>query len=265
MYKIQPKTVFVGKSIKYLPTCHSTNDFCQQLAESNSIENGFCVYTDFQTSGRGQRGNIWEGEVGKNIMMSIFLKPDFMKAADQFQVNIAVSLGIYRAILLFIKEISNQKLQILFDNLKIKWPNDVYFEDNKIGGILIENTILGSNLSSSVIGIGLNVNQLVFENTKASSLKKVLGLVNDLEISQIMKLIFEQIECSYLQLKMGELEQLKNEYLNRLFRIHEWHYFRKNGYVFNGKIIGIDNYGRLEVETESDIDFFDFKEIEFVI
>lgn len=264
MYKIQPKTVFVGKSIKYLPTCHSTNDFCQQLTESDSIENGFCVYTDFQISGRGQRGNIWEGEAGKNIMMSIFLKPDFIKAADQFQINIAVSLGIYRALLLFAKEISNQKLQILYNNLKIKWPNDVYFGDNKIGGILIENTILGSYLSSSIIGIGLNVNQLVFENTKANSLKKILNSLNDLEISQIMKLIFEQIEKSYLQLKIGEFEQLKNEYLNRLFRANEWHSFRKNGYVFNGKIIGIDNYGRLEVETESAVDYFDFKEIEFI-
>ncbi len=265
MYKIQPKTVFIGKSIKYLPTCHSTNDFCQKLIESGSIENGFCVYTDFQTKGRGQRGNKWEGEAGKNLMMSIFLKPDFLKATDQFQMNVVVSIGIYRAILLFVKEISSQKLPILYDNLKIKWTNDIYVTDHKIGGILIENTIFGMNLSSSIIGIGLNINQLVFENANASSLKKSLNFINDLEISQIMSLIFEQIESCYLQIKNGQFEVLKNEYLNCLYRINEWHNFRKNGFVFLGKIIGIDNFGRLEIETNEEIVFFDFKEIEFII
>ena len=121
MYNIQPKTLIVGKTIKYLPSCHSTNVWCANYVEKESVSEGFAVYTPHQFDGKGQRGNKWESEIGKNITMSIFLKPDFLKASDQFQLNMAISLGIYEAISKYLNE-----------HLKIKWPNDLYFENSKL-------------------------------------------------------------------------------------------------------------------------------------
>ncbi|MES2795628.1 MAG: biotin--[acetyl-CoA-carboxylase] ligase [Bacteroidota bacterium] len=254
MYNIQPKTLIVGKTIKYLPSCHSTNVWCANYVENESVSEGFAVYTPHQFEGKGQRGNKWESEIGKNITMSIFLKPNFLKASDQFQLNMAISLGIYEAISKYLNE-----------DLKIKWPNDLYFDNSKLGGILIENTIFGSNLNTSIIGIGLNINQIQFEISHATSIKKILGATIDLEIGEIMSLIFEGIEKYYLKLKSGEIDAVRLEFLEKLFRINQWHYYRKNDQEFSGKIIGVDNIGRLKMETETSEELFDFKEVEFII
>jgi BirA family transcriptional regulator, biotin operon repressor / biotin---[acetyl-CoA-carboxylase] ligase len=265
LYKIQPKTVFVGKTIKYLPTCHSTNEWCANFLENENVSEGFSLYTSHQTHGKGQRGNSWEAEKDKNITMSIVLKPEFLKASSQFQLNIAISLGVYVAISKFLNGFALKKTSFYNENLKIKWPNDIYFSNKKIGGILIENTILGTNLSTSIIGIGLNINQLTYENEKANSLREILGTNYDLQIEDLMTLIFEEIEAYYLKLKAGEIEFLNQEYLKALFRINQWHNFRKNGIDFSGKINGIDNFGRLKIETQFGLEVFDFKEVEFVI
>jgi BirA family transcriptional regulator, biotin operon repressor / biotin---[acetyl-CoA-carboxylase] ligase len=254
LYKIQPKTLFVGKSLKYLPTCHSTNDYCAQLLENEDITNGFCLYTGHQTNGRGQRGNVWESAAGQNIMMSIVLKPTFINATDQFHLNMAVSIGIYKALSTYLPEY-----------LTIKWPNDIYYKTLKIGGILIENSIMGNKLTSSIIGIGLNINQLCFENKNASSLKRILLNDVDFEINKILESIFENIETYYLKIQNNDIDHLKREYLQNLFRYNKWHYFKKNDLAFEGKIIGVDKFGRLEVETEFGLETFGFKEVEFVI
>ena len=223
----------------------------------NEPENGFFVHADFQTKGRGQRGNNWEAIKGKNILMSIILKPNFLKATDQFQLNMAVSLGILAAI----KSIFQEKE--IHNNLKIKWPNDIYFENKKLGGILIENTILGSNLNCSIIGIGLNINQMVFENRNAISVLQILNRVEAIHLNLIIEKILEQIEYYYLKLKNSE--ELELDYLKSLFRINEIHHFRKNEFDFLGKIVGIDAFGRLKIEVENQLQVFDFKEVGFVI
>lgn len=265
MYKIQPKTVFIGKSIKYLPTCHSTNDWCAKLLENEFVSEGFTVYTSHQTHGKGQRGNNWESAKDKNITMSIVLKPDFIKASNQFQLNIAISLGIYAAISKFINGFFVENVAFYYENLKVKWPNDIYFGKKKIGGILIENTIFGSNLSTSIVGIGLNINQLSFENDKANSIRNILEADYDVEKSDLMTLIFEEIESYYLKLKSNKATDFSTKYLSILFRINQWHNFRKNDKDFVGKIIGVNDYGRLKIETQKGVELFDFKEVEFVI
>lgn len=255
LYNIQPKTVFVGKTIKYLPTCHSTNDYCQKLLINGELPDGIAVITDYQISGKGQRGNSWESDAGKNILMSVFIKPKLLNAQDQFQLNIAVSLGIYNAI---------QKV-IIRHGLKIKWPNDIYFKDKKLGGILIENTILGNQINSSIIGIGLNINQLDFINQNAISLKSILEITYDLDRGEIVNAVFEEIESKLYDFNNQFFGKLNEEYLESLYRNNSWHHFRKNGNIFEGKIIGIDNNGRLKVKTQFDTVYYDFKEIEFVI
>lgn len=238
--------------MKYLPSCHSTNDFCQEILNSGTFDEGFVVHTGHQTKGRGQRGNSWNAEPNQNILMSVMLKPVFLKAADQFYLNMVVSLAVFDTLRQFLNE-----------NLKVKWPNDIYFQNQKIGGVLIENSIQGNNISCSIIGIGLNVNQLEFENAQASSLRIIIG--TEISLDNILEPILEKLEYYYLKLKSGDFGFLKASYLQTLFRINQWHTFRKNGQIFLGKITGIDENGRLAMETEFGAEVFGFKEVEFVI
>src|SRR5690349_7854438 len=154
----------MGHSVVFMPECHSTNDEASRLIESSShVVEGTVVITDSQTSGRGQRGNTWITEPGKNLTFSLLMKPTFLNAQDQFLLNKAFSLGLY--------DYLNATLQA---TVKIKWPNDMVVNDKKICGILIENQIQGQNIQNSIVGIGLNVNQENFSIPTATSMK-VLG------------------------------------------------------------------------------------------
>ncbi len=255
MYKIQPNTLFTGKTLKYLPSCHSTNDFAAQMIQSgDNVFEGTVIITDNQTAGRGQRGNTWEASVGQNLTFSLILKPNFLKASDQFQLNVAVSMGVFD----FLNE-------LIDGGLSVKWSNDIYFEDQKMGGILIENTLQGYNIGYSIVGIGLNINQVEFQNIRATSLRNITRNPQQYDLSEMLKKLLEHIEKNYLKIKNNDYESLKISYLNNMYRFQEWHYFRKNGQQFLGQIIGIDETGKLAIETEGMVLYFDFKEVEFVV
>ncbi len=254
MYNIQPNTLFTGKLIKYLPSCHSTNDIAGQMIQSeNMVFEGTVIITDNQTAGRGQRGNTWEASSGENLTFSLILKPNFLKASDQFQLNVAVSLGVFVFLSEFIDE-----------NLSVKWSNDIYFGDKKIGGILIENSLQGYQIGHSIIGIGLNINQTEFINGRATSLRKIAQNPLKYDLSELLKKLLENIEINYLKIKNDDYESLKTRYLANLYRFEEYHYFRKNGRQFLGQITGIDETGKLGIETDGNVIYFDFKEVEFV-
>ena len=255
MYNIQPNTLFTGKLINYLPSCHSTNDIAVQMIQSeNMVFEGTVIITDNQTAGRGQRGNIWEACTGENLTFSLILKPNFLKASDQFQLNVAVSMGVFDFLSEFIDE-----------NLKIKWSNDIYVGDKKMGGILIENSLQGYQIGHSIIGIGLNINQTEFSNERATSLRKITQNPLKYDLSELLKKLLENIEINYLKIKSKQYESLKVRYLSNLFRFEEYHYFKKNGQQFLGRITGIDETGKLGIETDGNVIYFDFKEVEFVI
>ncbi len=251
MNKIQPKSKYLGKNIIFLPTCHSTNDFSAELLQNNLIEEGLLVYTDFQSKGRGQRGNIWQSNIGENIMASLILKPEFIKVSSQFNLNIAFSVALYKTFEPF-----------LGDNFKIKWPNDLYYNEQKIGGVLIENTILGDKISSSIIGFGININQTNFENINATSLKNIRG--KDFQLNTIYESILENFEICYDEYKNGNFETLKENYLKILFGMKEIRSFIKGQETFLGKIIGISDFGKLQIFIDGYTEEFDFKEISFV-
>lgn len=255
MYKIQPNTLFTGKIIKYLPTCHSTNDIAAEMIQSQEVFEGTIIITNHQTTGRGQRGNSWEAAIGQNLTLSLILKPTFLRASDQFQLNVAVSLGVHEFL-----------SQYLPEGLTIKWSNDIYHYDKKLGGILIENTLQGYNIGYSVVGIGLNINQTQFGVATASSLSLAANAAQSYDLNTLLAQLAEKIEKYYLQIKQGYYESLKIQYLRVMYRYQEWHYFRKNGELFLGQIIGIDQTGKLAIETEDEeLLYFDFKEVQFVI
>ena len=215
---------------------------------------GTVIITDNQTAGRGQRGNIWETSTGENLTFSLILKPNFLKASEQFQLNVAISMGVFDFLSEFIDE-----------NLKVKWSNDIYYGDKKLGGILIENSLQGYQIGHSITGIGLNINQTEFTNKRATSLRKITQNPLKYDLSELLKKLLENIEINYLKIKNKDYNLLKISYLSSLYRFEEYYYFKRNGQQFTGKIIGIDETGKLGIETDGNVIYFDFKEVEFVI
>ncbi|WP_317173961.1 biotin--[acetyl-CoA-carboxylase] ligase [Mucilaginibacter glaciei] len=232
----------------------STNTYLKDmLSKSKPVPEGTVIMAEDQFAGRGQRENTWHTEPGKNLTFSILLKPSFVDAQGQYDVTRAASLGVYDA------------LQPLFGGgLKIKWPNDIYYGDKKLGGMLIENILQGSQIKASIVGIGLNVNQDNFtDNTgNATSIKQILH--RDYELKNILAQICNHIEGYYLQLKAGRTDFVRNTYLSRLYWLNEAKPFRSNGQTFTGTINNVTDNGLLVVEHEGKVETFNFKEIEFL-
>ena len=255
---ITTNTLFIGKVSKFVSDVDSTNNYAQRLiSKSNPIE-GTAIYTDFQSNGKGQIGSKWNSAPGQNILMSIILKPVFLLPRDQFAINVAFSLAIVSALQ---KYISNK------NDLKIKWPNDIYYKDKKLGGILIENSISSHSILFSVLGLGLNVNQTVFPSSLPNPISLQLIEGKHFERNSLMGAIFENLEMEYLKLKNNH-QQSYNAYVDHLFGIGEDRKFRSitNNEMFTGKIINVDAYGRLIVfdHSKARTRLFAFKEIEFV-
>lgn len=235
-----------------MPSCHSTNDTAHQLISQNSVLEGAIVLAGEQTGGKGQRGNTWESEPNKNITCSIVLCPLFLPIPHVFDLNIAISLAVCAALEPYIRA----------DRIKIKWPNDIYVDDSKICGILIENIIRKNLIHHSIAGIGLNVNQASFKGSRAISLYNITG--REFLLSSVLNGVLEQLENFYLKLKSGQKSELIHGYSNLLYwkdeeRIFLW----KNG-KSKGIIKGIDQYGRLEIEIDSSIHHFDVKEVQYL-
>lgn len=253
MSKIYPKTLFAGQIIKYLPACQSTNDEASDLIARSDPAEGTLVVTDHQTTGRGQRGNAWEAQPGQNLTASLILKPTFLRATDQFWLNMAVSLGI-----------TDTLQPILGDMLRIKWPNDIYVGDRKLGGILIENTLHGYSIAWSVVGVGLNVNQTEFGYPTATSVQQQAPLPSGYDLPGLLRLVCERIEPRYLQLRSGQRSGLKKDYLELLYRYQQEHSFETDGRAFRGTITGIDPSGRLAIAEAGEVRYFGFKEVSFI-
>jgi len=247
-------TLFVGQNLIKLKEVDSTNNFLKELvSKSEPLAEGTVIMADNQFAGRGQQQSVWQTQAGKNISTSILLKPTFLPLDKQFYLNMAVSLAVNEALSHFIPE-----------GLSIKWPNDVYYHDKKLGGILIENTLTGSTIKAAVIGIGLNVNQLEFaENISQRATSVIQILQTETFLMDIMEKIFIFMEKYYLILRAGKYSILQNDYLGKLYNFGISALYQNNGAIFEGKISGVEENGRLEVDTIEGLKSFNFKEIEF--
>ena len=251
MENLSPQTRFTGHQFVYLPVCTSTNTVAQEMLNKNEATEGCVIVAGHQTAGRGQRGNSWEATADQNLTLSVILKPTFLTAADQFCLNMAVSLAVTD----FLK-------RFLPAGVFLKWPNDLYFHEKKLGGILIENSISGMNLQTSVVGIGLNVNQLTFENPNAVSMAQICGRTFDLKI--LVENLLECLEKRYLELPKKSREMWQQEYWQHLLGFGEYRFFEVQEEVVQGKIVGTDQYGRLELETDKGLQVFGLKEVKFL-
>jgi len=252
LHKIFAKPSFLGKSVVYLTQCHSTNEELAQLVKMGHVKEGTLLYTGFQTKGKGQRGNIWVSEPNKNVLCSIFVKPEKVKLSDQVYLNLIVGLAVIRV------------LDKLFPNKKyLKWPNDIYVGEDKIGGILVEVNVRNGLMDSAILGIGLNVNQSQFSVPNATSILLKTNHFHD--IDDVIEHVLCEIEKGYNVLMSGKKDELLFQYYQRLMWINELHEFKSFNESFLGKIKGIDEYGRLLIEMKNGVSkAFGIKEVEFV-
>ncbi len=252
-----PNTLFIGKFLIRLPEVDSTNIYAAQLLLSKTKPiDGTVVFTYRQTAGRGQYGSSWESEPDKNVALSLICYPSFLPAVRQFDLNKAVSLAVCDCIAAL--------PGVPPEDVAIKWPNDLYIKDKKVAGILIQNTISGVGLQSSVIGIGLNVGQQMFQRApKATSLTVATGRVYDLD--DCLQRLCECLERRYLFLQGGDRVKTDADYLSHLYLYRRESLFRyPGGKRFMGVITGVDETGRLILETDEGEQRFGLKEIEFL-
>ena len=216
----------------------------------NRAREGCTVITDFQSAGRGQRGNQWEGAPAENLMLSVVWLPTFLAPTQQFLLSQAVALGVH-----------DWAAALLGPDpkLKLKWPNDLYYGDQKFGGILIENTLSGPKIQYSIIGIGLNVNQQGFAVPTATSLRQITGRPYDRPA--VAARLLECLERRYLQLRAGQVALLRHSYLQALYRYQETHDFLVDGQAVRGQIVGVEEDGRLAVAIGNELRRFGLQEI----
>lgn len=242
------------KNIIVLQDVDSTNNYANRLIQTNKAEEGTVVLAHFQKAGRGLSENYWESEPNKNLLASIILFPEFLPAANQFYMSKITGLGL----LYFLKGLAS--------NVSIKWPNDIYIENKKVAGILIENAVMGDYLTSSVLGIGININQQNFVSNAPNpvSLKQLTN--KDYDIMQLVYSLIEQVDYWYKKLKNLTLKEIDEQYFNNLYKKNEWTLFKQDDVEFEAKITGIGEYGQLILTHKNDRkQSFMFKEIEYVL
>jgi BirA family biotin operon repressor/biotin-[acetyl-CoA-carboxylase] ligase len=250
------ETLFIGRQRFEEEELLSTNAFAQELLRSGHALEGAIVITRNQKAGRGQRGNTWESEQGKNLTLSLVLMPSFLSVSEQFELTKISSLAVLECIRAFLPK---TKLPI-----SIKWPNDIYVGEEKIAGILIENVLRDNKINGSIVGVGLNVNQHDFMTTaSATSLKIVRN--EELDLRSVEESLCEFFEIRYLQLRAGKKDKINQEYLAVLYRLNEAHWFSSpSGAKFIAVIRDVSNEGKLRMELNTgELKEFDLKELKF--
>ena len=232
----------------------STNSYLKELALKKELENFTVAVAKHQTSGRGQMGTSWISEYDKNLTFSMLVKFNNFGAQHQFYSSMAVALGVL--------EVLKEQVE---NKVFIKWPNDILAEEDKVAGILIENSLKGILINHSIIGVGLNVNQELFPNDigNVSSLKLLSG--EKIKNDELLVKLIQSITKFMNLVKEMEFEFLKNEYYKNLYKFNETtNFIDSSNEKFEGKIIGIEESGRLLVATTNKkIRKFSLKEIKF--
>lgn len=238
----------------FLDHVNSTNAYLLEQPEKDRV--GLVVCAREQTAGKGMASNVWESAPGKNLTFSMGVDLPFMKAEEQFMLSQAVPLGLLDVLDRWLPS----------EQLTVKWPNDLLFGNRKLCGILINSTIHGMDMGVSVIGIGLNVNQMQFQDwpTHPVSMKMILG--KDVELEPLLSRLVAAVEHRIQSLRTAEgVARIKEDYLRRLYRYHQWGFFETHDGTVKLFVDGIDAFGRLIASDEAgESRVYDIKEIKFV-
>ena len=239
-----------------LDSVGSTNDYAADLANEGNLPEGFVVLAYNQNYGRGHDTNSWESEPGMNLTFSMVLYPRFLPPGRQFILTKVVALAVRETVSQLIPQ----------HTVSIKWPNDIYIDDRKVAGNLIQHSIMGSGIDNTIVGIGLNVNQLEFSSDAPNpvSLRIISG--QEYKLDDVLGLLCRNIDKYYELLRSRYFGQIDRAYLEHFYRINIFSNFRKDGLAFEAKITGVSTFGHLMMETrEGDFLKFAMKEVEFVL
>jgi BirA family biotin operon repressor/biotin-[acetyl-CoA-carboxylase] ligase len=246
--------MIIGSKVLFHKNLPSTNSFAASMIKGIEVTEGTIISTNYQASGRGQGKNSWESEDNKNLLISILLYPTMIRPEDQFLLSMALSLGICD----FIRRHTT--------GISIKWPNDIYVNNDKIAGILIENSVMGESIEHTIAGIGININQEIFLSDAPNpvSLARLTGKQYDL--TESLNLLAADLDRRYKLLISENHGIIKNDYQSLLYRHNQWHEYGDREGCFTGRILSVTESGRLCVERESGaVSEYSFKEIDFIL
>ena len=234
-----------------LDAIDSTNNYLKKIILNEGVNDYTVVTAKFQTQGKGQLGTEWESEHSKNLICSVYKKEINIKVQDQFVISALVSLALIKTL-----------RKVNLSNMHIKWPNDIMSDNKKICGILIENIVKENYIKDTVIGIGLNVNQTIFNNLpNAASIKNLIGTT--CSIDEILKDLVKNVKYYFNELDKSSINSIFEKYEDALFRINKPSTFKNSkGEVFSGYIKGVSRSGKLSVMLEDNlVESYDLKEI----
>lgn len=247
----------IGHKTLWIDILDSTNDEISRRIDSGfPPEPGEVIVAVEQSQGKGMGANQWVSEPGKNLTFSFLIHPGFIKAWQQFHLNIFVSLGVCNYLKKIFPEMS----------VKVKWPNDIYVDGKKIAGILISHAVNGTEILHTIVGIGLNVNQASFPGDIPNpvSMKQMSG--HDFDLPDVLFNLTEALNESWKDLRKRDLSISTIKYKKAMFRYREWMEFRYENEIIMARILGISDVGLLLLEnSDRDVIACDLKEIEFLI
>ena len=244
--------MIIGSDYIFLESVGSTNTHASGCIEAGHVPEGTVYYAGFQTGGRGQMGSRWESEKGKHLLFSVVLYPSVLQPSEQFVISMFISLGI------------TDFIRNHIHGCTVKWPNDIYAGDDKIAGILIENTLMGSRISSTVAGIGININQEIFPVYLKNPVSLRLLTGSEYDIFSSLKEVAACLDRRYKQVISGDASTIREEYVSSLYGLNEWRQYRSRSGEFTGRIISVNEQGLLRIEASGELRDYAFKEVEFI-
>lgn len=247
--------LIIGKHHIHLKRVNSTNAYASDLVSKSKPIEGSVISASFQFNGKGQIGRSWQSEANKNILCSIVLHPNFLNVIDQMVMNMSVALALHDFI-----------SSIVDDPVFIKWPNDIYIKNKKVAGILIQNTIRGKKLDTSIVGTGININQKDFPEEIPNPTSVSLSIGKNVNLDDAYLYWFYFLEKRYEALKFIDFYKVLQEYNSKLYLKDDISSFVKieNKKNFLGTIKGADLKGRLHILTEhKELLKFNFREIKY--
>ncbi len=245
---------------KHFSEIDSTNaEMHRWLNSGDKVDNYSYITADFQTTGRGQVGNTWESEPQANLLLTAVVRPQELDVHKQFYLSMAVSLAIVEAI----EAVINQRLS----NIHIKWPNDIYYKNYKLGGILIENSLQEHFIRNSIIGLGLNVNQREFHSDAPNPISLASITEKNWNTADFATSIIDSLKRWIPRVDMEDWPYIVTAYMSRLYLYDgKMHPFCADGVAFEAQIKRIETDGRLVLSTSDGTEkSFFFKEVEYVL
>ena len=238
-------------NIVHLEEIDSTNDYAQKLISTNKQVDRTIVLADYQTKGKGQRNNVWSSEKSKNLLMSIILQNINLEPAKYFYLSMITSLAIVKTLNKIVKK-----------NVEIKWPNDILINSKKVAGILITNTIRQNKINNSIIGIGINVNQSIFESELSNATSIFRETIKKYEVSEILTEVLD----NFFSLYNKDFNEIKNNYEQNMFKIGKLaELVDGKGTLIKSKILGIKQNGELIVNIKGRIKNINHSEYRLII